>query len=271
MVVLSCARTEPGGIHCPTRGEFNPSSGYYSQFYEDYILSYVFRDVHNGTYVDVGANHPDENSVTKYFYRLGWRGVNIEPNPDMLALLEKARTEDINVGVGISDTVGTLIFYRFKRVPGFSTFDHDIALRHQGNGVEFDEISVPVTTLNAVLDKNEKVKHGFTFLNVDVEGFERHVFASVDLMQHPPTVVMAEATAPGTENPTYLGWESLLSQAGYMFAMDDGLNRYYVHPSHNDVLARFVEVNYCVEKDKLSKGIKLNGFNKGPALIHPWR
>ena len=249
-------------IRCPARGPFDASSGYYAQFYEDYILAYVLRDVKKGVYVDVGANDPDENSVTKYFYQAGWRGINIEPNPDMLTLLKKARPEDINLGIGISDKPGFLTFYRFARFSGLSTFNRDLALQHRAKGVEFDTIPIPVSTLDEVFEQHENVKHGVTFLNVDVEGFEQYVFASVDLGHHPATVVMAEATAPETEVPSYQPWQSALFAAGYLFAMDDGLNRYYVHPSHSGLLARFVEVNYCVEMDKIAKGIKLNGYLK---------
>ena len=36
----------------------------------------------SGFYVDVGAGHPTEDSVTRHFYDLGWRGINVEPiNP----------------------------------------------------------------------------------------------------------------------------------------------------------------------------------------------
>jgi len=104
------------------------------------------------------------------------------------------------------------------------------------------------------------VTKGFTFLNVDVEGFERQVFSSVNLKQHPASVILAEATVPLTETPSYQAWEPTLFAAGYLFAMDDGLNRYYVHPDHRDLLRRFAEAHYCVEMDKISKGIKLNGY-----------
>ena len=46
-------------IQCPTRGAFGNGPSYYSQFYEDYILGYVFKDQKSGFYVDVGANDPD--------------------------------------------------------------------------------------------------------------------------------------------------------------------------------------------------------------------
>ena len=46
---------EPVAFSCPVRGPFGPGTPYHSQFYEDYILSYVFKGVAKGAYVDVGA------------------------------------------------------------------------------------------------------------------------------------------------------------------------------------------------------------------------
>jgi FkbM family methyltransferase len=248
---------------CAVRGPFDDTSGYYSQFYEDYILSYVFRDVAKGTYVDVGANDPDKATVTKYFYLKGWRGFNIEPNPDMMALIKKSRPEDINVPVGIADKPGQLTFYNFKTVPGISTFDKDIALGHQSRGFKFEQLQIPVFTLNEVLAQHAEAAGHITFLNADVEGFERQVLSSIDFQKYAPIVVMAEATAPDTDNPMYQHWESILIKAGYVFAMDDALNRYYLHPAHLDLLPRFAEVNYCVEMDKIGKHMQLNGYTGG--------
>ena len=249
-------------ISCPPRGNFDPASGYYSQFYEDYILAYVLRDVKSGSYVDVGANDPNVNSVTKYFYLKGWRGVNVEPNPDMVKLLRQYRPEDDVAPVGASDKASTLTFYNFATVPGLSTFDKSIAVGHTKAGIKYDELQIPVDTLNDILAKSTKVKGAFTFLNVDVEGFEREVLMGLDFQKYPADIVLAEATAPETENATYHDWEELLHSAGYSFAMDDGLNRYYVHPGHEDLLPKFVEANYCVETDKIAKGLKLNGYMK---------
>lgn len=246
---------------CPTRGPFSARGPYYSQYYEDFILAYVFAGEKDGTYVDVGANDPDSMTVTKYFYLQGWRGVNIEPNPDHRAKFQKSRPADENVEVGISDAPATLQFYRFDPpAHGLSTFDREIAERHGRAGFKYDELVIPVVTLNEVLGKSKRIDGGFSFLNVDVEGFERKVLDGFDFARYPPMVVIVEATAPLTEAQTHQTWESVLYGAGYLFALDDGLNRYYVHPSRSDLLARFLEASYCVGVDKLDKRIKLDGF-----------
>jgi FkbM family methyltransferase len=256
---------EAVAFSCPVRGPFGPSPHYFSQIYEDYILSYVFRDVAKGVYVDVGAYDPDAASVTKHFYRKGWRGVNIEPNPDHLAAMQKGRPEDVNLGVGISDVAATLTFFKFEsRASGLSTFDPGIAYRHRKAGYVYEEMVIPVVTLTEALAKSGAVKGGFEFLNVDVEGFERKVLGGLDVASHPAKVIILEATAPLSEEPTQHKWEDLLFGRGYSFALDDGLNRYYVHRAERELQARFLEIGYCVARDKLAKGIKLDGYLPEP-------
>ena len=248
-------------IQCPPRGPFGNGPTYYSQFYEDYVLAYVFKDHEHGFYVDVGANDPDDKSVTKYFYLAGWRGINIEPIPELIQKLNKARPEDTNKGVAISDRPGELPFYKGNgKASGLSTLSPSIAASHRARGYEFTKIMIPVMTLNAVLDEHAKNKSEITFLNVDVEGFEKQVLSSIDLKRYHPRVIMAESTAPLTEVATHQNWESILIDNGYIFAMDDGLNRYYVHNSDQTLLPKFIEANYCVLRDKLDKHLNLDGF-----------
>jgi FkbM family methyltransferase len=248
-------------IQCPPRGAFGNGPTYYSQFYEDYILGYVFKEQKTGFYVDVGANDPDKSSVTKYFYLAGWRGINIEPIPELVEKLNTSRPEDTNKGVAISNRPGALIFYKgLGDASGLSTLSPKIAASHRAKGFKFATIKIPVTTLNAVLDEHAKAKAEITFLNVDVEGFEKQVFSSLDFKRYHPRVIMAEATAPLTEVATHHLWESILIDNGYVFAMDDGLNRYYVHGSQESLLPKFIEVNFCVMRDKLGKRLNLDGF-----------
>ena len=247
-------------IQCPTRGAFGNGPTYYSQFYEDYILGYVFKDQKSGFYVDVGANDPDTSSVTKYFYLAGWRGINIEPIPELVEKLNKSRPEDANEGVAISDKPGNLTLYKGVNASGLSTLSPAIAASHRARGFEFTTIKIPVTTLNTVLDAHAKDKPEITFLNVDVEGFEKQVLSGIDFQRYQPRVIMAESTAPMTETATHQLWESILIDNGYIFAMDDGLNRYYVHSSQENLLPKFIEADFCVLRDKLDKRIHLDGF-----------
>jgi FkbM family methyltransferase len=238
------------------------SGSYYSQFYEDYILAYVFQDYKTGCYVDVGANDPNKDNVTRYFYERGWHGVNIEPNAEEFEKIVRARPRDSNYNVGISNVEATLTFYQAPGTwDGLSTFDKaDADFQSRKFGIVFKELSVPVTTLDRILEKANLPE--IDFISIDVEGFEKRVIEGIDLQRYKPSVLCIEATEPTTDKPAYQAWESLLIQNNYVFAMFDGLNRYYVHKDQViSLLPRFIVIDMCVKKSKFARHIKLNGHD----------
>ncbi len=83
----------------------------YSEYFEDLILYSIFYDVKNGFYIDIGANDPDDCSVTKAFYNLGWSGINIEPLPDKFKKLKEERKRDINLNIAVGDKKGNSRLY----------------------------------------------------------------------------------------------------------------------------------------------------------------
>ena len=67
------------------------------------ILYIVFHDVEKGFYIDIGANDPIKESITKEFYKNGWHGINVEPVPYLYKLLLKYRPNDINGGMAAGE------------------------------------------------------------------------------------------------------------------------------------------------------------------------
>lgn len=244
---------------------------FHGEYYEDYALSSVLDGMASGTYIDVGANHPIENNVTALFYERGWHGITIEPNPEFIPLYAQLRPRDVHLNLGIASAGGTMTFYKITDPPGgdgrystaaLSTFDASVAQRWRRDGLAVAKSTIPVTTLNGVLE--ERPLEEITILNVDVEGFEREVLESIDLRRHRPLVIVVEACLPGTEVPSYEPWEGLLLEADYAPAMSDGLNRYYVPRDREDLLARFIHVDMCLKRSKLARGVRLDGWM-------PWR
>lgn len=94
----------------------------YSQSGEDMILDTIFCNIRKGVYVDIGANNPYVQSNTHYFYKSGWRGVNVDALPGSMVQFKKARPKDINIECAISNSTDDLTYYMFK--PSFyNTFD----------------------------------------------------------------------------------------------------------------------------------------------------
>src|SRR5487761_1447583 len=105
----------------------------YAQYDEDIILSSLLFDVNKGFYVDVGANHSTHDSVTKYFYDKGWRGVNIEPLKSLSLKLNKDRPKDINVACGVGDKDGSARLREYVDLSGHSTFDESQQQLHDSS------------------------------------------------------------------------------------------------------------------------------------------
>jgi FkbM family methyltransferase len=198
----------------------------YAQNREDVRLARVFAGA-AGFYIDVGASDGMHASVTRHFYERGWRGVNVEPREAPFAELQRARPRDVNVRAALSATAGTRTLYEPEPRAGTCATIHSPQADALGAlGVPLSERAVDVTTLAALCDAHAPAV--IDFVSIDVEGHEREVIAGGDWRRWRPRVVVIEAVAPLTYEPTHEAWEPLIVDAGYLAAGFDGINRYYV-------------------------------------------
>ncbi|UPG91107.1 FkbM family methyltransferase [Luteibacter aegosomaticola] len=207
----------------------------YAQNFEDVMLHRVLGHVARGFYVDIGAQHPIDDSVTKAFSVAGWRGINIEPVRQWFDMLVSDRPHDLNLNVAIGEK-GELRLFEVQGT-GLSTTDAELAARYQASGKEVFEHVVPAVTLDSVL-----AEHGVDevhFLKVDCEGAERAALASFSFDRVRPWVVVVEATEPNSQIGNEEKWEDILLDHAYILAYYDGLNRYYVPRERDALLASF--------------------------------
>jgi len=188
----------------------------YSQEGEDMILQRLFEGVPRGFYVDVGAHHPRRFSNTYLFYRRGWRGINIEPNPDAFKIFESDRGGDINIQVGIAARMGTLTYYMFDE-PALNTFDEGmVASRLAATPYRvIGTVSVAVDRLDQVLARHVPSGAQIDFLSVDVEGLDHEVLESNDWQRFRPKCVVVEALRATVEGAMVGETASFLNQQGY--------------------------------------------------------
>lgn len=205
----------------------------YAQNFEDVILWRVFRLYGPGRYIDVGANHPTHDSVTKSLYERGWRGINIEPVEHYYQALCAERPEDVTLCVAIGETEGVLTFYE-DRNTGLSTLSEEMRDIQQAAGIQFSPRTVRVSRLDAICEQYLPPSEPFHFLKIDVEGFEEQVLRGMDFARFRPWLVMLES--PFNKRPA---WESLILEAGYQYAYCDGINWYYLAQEHPELIPCF--------------------------------
>jgi FkbM family methyltransferase len=201
----------------------------YAQNAEDVVLQRVFAGVKRGFYVDVGASDPVEDSVTLHFYREGWSGVNVEPDPGDYEQLCEKRERDVNLNAAVDVGGGEVTFYP-SETRGHGTLDSRVGETRN----EIPSIRVPSISLERIFAEHVAAG-GVDFLKVDVEGWERHVLASTEWRSVRPRVIVVEAVdAEG--RATYEDWESTLLTASYRFGLFDGVNRFYCREEDVDDL-----------------------------------
>lgn len=208
----------------------------YAQHFEDVLLWRALKHVENGFYIDVGAQHPEVDSVSKAFYDHGWRGVHVEPIRQYANLLREHRSDEVVLEVALSEQSGIITFYEVADT-GLSTGDAEIAERHRQQGFSVQEITVPCIPIADVFQRyGDRPIH---WLKIDVEGLERSVLRGWGDSPVRPWIVVIESTLPNTTTDTHDHWETELTVRGYTSVLFDGLNRYYVsdqHPELKDAL-----------------------------------
>lgn len=191
----------------------------YSQEGEDMILRRIFNDKKSGFFVDVGAFHPSRFSNTFYFYKQGWRGINIDAMPDSMDKFNKQRSRDINIEVPIASKKQILKYYAFNE-PALNTFSGELAKERDGKDgyrVLFEK-DIETFTLIEVLDKYmpKDVKE-IDFFSIDVESLDYDVLISNDWNKYKPKIILIEDLKFDINNLSKSDIVSFLSDKDYKF------------------------------------------------------
>jgi FkbM family methyltransferase len=227
----------------------------YAQNFEDVLLNRVFQGKRSGFYIDVGAHDPEDMSVTKHFYDLGWSGINIEPVPESYARFVAKRPRDVNLKMALG---ARFEFRTIHIVSGQTPYVADCAALSSLDpktaseaadlvGAQpIREVRVEVRTLAEIC--RTYCNQPIDFLKIDVEGWERQVLEGADFQTYRPVVLVVEALKPNASisDPSaiaayaaWTGWEDIVLKAGYLFAYFDGLNRFYVRQEDKHLLGMF--------------------------------
>jgi FkbM family methyltransferase len=198
----------------------------YAQSFEDLLLWRALREVKQGFYVDVGAQDPEADSVTRWFYGEGWSGINIEPHPHFHAKLVQARARDVNLACAAGAEPGVATLHLVGNT-GLSSLD---AATAQGAGTHGHAVtgalSVAVRPLREILAPF--AGRDIHFLKIDAEGSERAVLQGMDFARDRPWIVLIEATVPNSPVENSHLWRDVIEAGGYRDVWFDGLNRWFV-------------------------------------------
>jgi len=224
----------------------------YAQNFEDVTLWRAFKDIGVGRYVDVGAFHPEIDSVTKWFYDQGWSGINLEPVPEMFEILEAARPRDTNVRAAAGAFSGEAEMAVVPDSMGLSSLD----ISAVENNVSFPHtlMKVPVRPLREVLEPY--TGQNIHFLKIDAEGCEEAVLRGMDFTRFRPWVVVVEATEPLSRSRTSDKWRDVLIKNDYQQAYFDGLNEFYLAAERIELAGRLAQPPSVFDQFELAATVR---------------
>jgi len=202
---------------------------YYSESGEDVVLSRIFSKQEHGFYVDVGAYHPKQYSNTYLLYKKGWKGINIDANPDSIKIFKWSRPSDINLNLGISNIRKEIPYYRYSNA-GCNTFDEAQAknLENKDWISLIDKSNVSCFPLSEVLEKNiQNSNQEIDLLSVDIEGLDLEAIESNDWEKFRPKVIVIEGHGFDPNNPDEYKIHTFLKSKGYSLYAFTGLSLIY--------------------------------------------
>ena len=183
---------------------------------EDLVLARLLGPMTRpGFFVDIGAHHPTRYSNTYYFYRRGWRGINVDPLPGSARLFRRQRPRDISLECGVAAQVGVLTYHAFND-PALNTFSPEEAARKNVAPYRLLGTSqAPVHTLAGILERHLPPGQFIDFLSIDAEGLDHDIVASNDWETYRPRWVLVELLQTDFAGVAAHPTAQLLQQAGY--------------------------------------------------------
>jgi FkbM family methyltransferase len=154
-------------------------------------------DRDGGFFVEAGGNDGYTQSNTYWLERFrGWRGILVEPMPELAALCREERPGATVVQAALVpfDHEGDTIRMRFAGLMSTVAGAHEDEWRTRMGTIagwqDPYEADIPARTLSDVLD--EAGGPEVDLLSLDVEGFEPGVLAGLDLERHAPRWILVE-------------------------------------------------------------------------------
>jgi FkbM family methyltransferase len=161
-----------------------------------------YLDFDGGTFVEAGANDGVSQSNTLYFERRrGWRGLLIEPIPELAeqcrkhrprACVEQSALVSADRGAGpVVMRVANLMSTVKGSMKSVAEEDLHIAAASEVQNIAPYELAVKSDTLSSILDKHD-IKD-VDLLTLDVEGAELSALRGIDFSRHKPRFILVEA------------------------------------------------------------------------------
>lgn len=194
-----------------------------SQYYQDMLAFLYFKGKKNGFFIDIGAYDGITINNTFIFEQIGWKGIAIEPQPDIFLKLQKNRTCDcynIALSTKSEDSVD------FMKVSGSDMLSrlnlntsnsHKKRIKSEHSKPEL--IKVKTLTFEDLMKNYPTIKY-IDFMSIDVEGSELDIIKTIDFNKYKFGLITIE-------NPDKI--KKYMKEKGYGVFLDNiGCDSFFV-------------------------------------------
>ena len=169
---------------------------FYGQEAEDIALKRIVPRGVNGFYVDVGCFHPIKYNNTYFFYKQGWRGINIDIDPIKIKGFNWVRKEDTNIVRAVSGEKGEIKYW----TNGFYSLVNTLEGDARNDEYEYIQKTAQADTLSNIIDSTKYKDRQIDLLSIDAEGHDMVVLKSLDMERYQPKVIVFETNAGELKN-----------------------------------------------------------------------
>ena len=187
------------------------SDKFYGQYGQDqFVYENFFEGYKDGIFIDIGAHDGISLNNTFFFENnLGWKGLCVEPNPDVFNYLQKNRNNCLQIALSDKEEI-----VEFTKIKGYaqtlsgitSEYDKTYPKRIEEElslfGGDREIIQIKTQTLNSILEKQ-----GFStidFMSIDTEGSELKILNGLDFNRFNIRVIAMENNFNSEYHRTYM-------------------------------------------------------------------
>jgi FkbM family methyltransferase len=193
---------------------------------EDLIASRLLgAHARKGFYVDIGCHDPVQLSNTLLLYQAGWRGVNVDAQPRIVAEVARQRPGDRCVCALVGEPAQQRELVVFGD-GALSTADPTLAAAWAEKSPVVARLPMETRSLSDILDEHGPIPT-VDFLNVDVEGMELEVLSSLDFARYDVRLLAAEIHGLSLASPSSAPLVQFLDGRGFVLIAYNGLTAFF--------------------------------------------
>ncbi|MBT3877678.1 MAG: FkbM family methyltransferase [Candidatus Scalindua sp.] len=202
--------------------KINPFKGQKNQ--DKWVIFTVLPFKRNGFFLDLAASDGVTHSNTLVLEKIFvWKGICVEPNPNFLLKLKKARNCIIDGSVVSNKRERINFRIDNGQLGGIVAEDTDNSNRIRGEQLSNAEIVTFDTVLLNDLLEHYHAPNIIDYFSLDVEGSEERIISSLDFKRYKFRCLTIERPTPKVNE--------ILFENGYLFVKNHKSDSFYIYPS----------------------------------------